>query len=421
MVAPVLTRTKDADLAAHPLLGEVFGALDQGSIRWCLLRAEHRLRVPGLDVAVLVAPDQKERAAAIAGRAGFVRVGPSLAGSSRHLVAHCSQADQWIWLEVATRLSFGPFPRLEPQDVEEVLSRAAKTGAATELTPDDAFWIVLLDCLLDKTTIERRDAERLYLLASAATPDGPLARQTSRIVPVGWNAERMIDCARRRDWTALEKVGADLRTRARAKRRFDSDPKRAIAEALEHATRPFAPQRGMTVALLAPDGAGKSSVAAGLINSFPLPVRLIYMGRAREGRHGRRGTVASGLARQWCRYLVARFHRFRGRLVLFDRYTYDALLPPKRRTPARVVRRWVFAHAVPAPDVVVLLDAPAELMFRRKGEHSEAFLEQRRGDYLDLRRRLPDMVVVDAAQDLDDVRRDVTRAIWARYRSRNNN
>jgi thymidylate kinase len=175
---------------------------------------------------------------------------------------------------------------------------------------------------------------------------------------------------------------------------------------------------GLTVALLGPDGAGKSSVADALIRHLPFRVVSIYMGRARTSSRGRRGSIASGLLRQWRRHLSATFHRLRGRIVLFDRYTYDALLPPRHPTPARIARRWVFAHAVPAPDLVVLLDAPAELMWQRKGEHPQDLLEQRRRDYLDLRVRLPEMVVVDAAQDLDAVRRDVTSAIWAAYRRR---
>ena len=37
-------------------------------------------------------------------------------------------------------------------------------------------------------------------------------------------------------------------------------------------------RKGLTVALLGPDGVGKSTLLAGLAASYPVPVRQIYMG-----------------------------------------------------------------------------------------------------------------------------------------------
>jgi thymidylate kinase len=125
------------------------------------------------------------------------------------------------------------------------------------------------------------------------------------------------------------------------------------------------------------------------------------------------------LLTQWSRWLSARYHQARGRLVVFDRYTYDALLPPRRPT-SRLgrVRRWVLGHACPHPDLVVMLDAPGEVLHERKGELSPAVLEEERVRYLELRRRLPKMVVIDATQDPDHVRRELVSLIWQSYRRR---
>jgi thymidylate kinase len=253
-------------------------------------------------------------------------------------------------------------------------------------------------------------------LAAATRPDGIIPLHVHSF-PSGWDARTVISAARDRDCTTLTTLGRRLRAEAEADR---GSPWRGVtARLVQVSTGPALLQsRGLTVALLAPDGAGKSAVATALRASLPVAVKVIYMGRARTTRGGRRGSVAAALLRQWRRHLTARFHGFQGKLVLFDRYTYDAMLPPRQRKPARIARRWLFAHAIPAPDLVVLLDAPADLMFQRKGEHPRNFLESRRRDYLDLKSRLPNMVVVDAAQDLDAVRRDVTRAIWSMYRSR---
>src|SRR5947208_14851621 len=37
-------------------------------------------------------------------------------------------------------------------------------------------------------------------------------------------------------------------------------------------------RRGLSIALLGPDGAGKSTLAMGIQHSFVFPVRLVYMG-----------------------------------------------------------------------------------------------------------------------------------------------
>jgi thymidylate kinase len=119
---------------------------------------------------------------------------------------------------------------------------------------------------------------------------------------------------------------------------------------------------------------------------------------------------------QWQRYLSAQYHRARGRFVIFDRYPYDALLQPNRRLNwIKRSSRWLMAHACPAPDLVLLLDAPGDVLYARKGEHSPAFLEQQRQNYLALKASLPQMVIVNAMHDSDKVRREATALIWRTY------
>ena len=73
-------------------------------------------------------------------------------------------------------------------------------------------------------------------------------------------------------------------------------------------------------------------------------------------------------------------------------------------------------HAYPRPDVIVFLDAPAEVLHARKGEGTVDLLEQRRLDYLELRDVVPDFVSVDATQPEDDVVESVAKLICDRGR-----
>ncbi len=414
MPSRVHDRASLPESGADHVLMEVFHAFERQAIRWSTLPSRPAPEEPRPVVDLLVARDDLGGARNLVMDLGFLPETDTSERANPCFLAYVPAIDEWLRLRTVSRLPFGPFDALEAEGVNQLLTHRQKTGPVAELDRADAFWIVLLYCLLDNAVIDEESTKRLQELALSARPDGVLARFTTRLRPEGWDSQSLIDSAQSGDRASLERLVGDFRTDAEAGRQTGGrgETARTFKRTLQFA---LSRGHGLTVALLAPDGAGKSSVASALSASLPVPVRVIYMGRARTSNRGRRGSVASGLLRQWRRHLTARYHRFRGRIVLFDRYTYDALLPPRNPKPARIARRWVFAHAVPPPDLVVLLDAPADLMFQRKDEHSREFLEQRRRDYLELRSRLPGMVVVDAAQELDDVRRDVTSAIWSAY------
>jgi thymidylate kinase len=80
-------------------------------------------------------------------------------------------------------------------------------------------------------------------------------------------------------------------------------------------------------------------------------------------------------------------------------------------------QRWLRATA-PIPDLVVLLDAPAQVLHQRKGEHTPDRLERMRSAYLGLREEFPQTIVVDATQDADTVRKTVIALIWRQMSGR---
>ena len=171
------------------------------------------------------------------------------------------------------------------------------------------------------------------------------------------------------------------------------------------------------VCLLAPDGAGKSTLAAGLIERLPFPVETIHMELYARGRSGRGvpgARFAARIGRQWQRHLRGRATARGGGLAVFDRYTYDALLPTGKppRARDRVVRGTI-ARAIPPPDLAFILDAPAQTLVARKAEHSLETIERMRRGYLALDGRLPCPVeVIDVTRGADEVRRAVTERIW---------
>lgn len=223
-------------------------------------------------------------------------------------------------------------------------------------------------------------------------------------------------------------------------------------------------KRTFTVALIGPDGTGKTTISRRLAGALPLPVKTVYMGinletsrlmlpttrlllslrrsrghaahlvassdpnrRRHPAADGRRHPLrslksglglANWLAEEWFRQGVARYHRLRGNVVVFDRHFladyYHFDVAPKEHTSRPLARRIHGLHLdrlYPRPDLVVCLDAPAETLAQRKREAGIEWLEGRRRQYLEMSKIFPNFVVVDAAAPLSRVTEEVARVI----------
>jgi thymidylate kinase len=219
-----------------------------------------------------------------------------------------------------------------------------------------------------------------------------------------------------------------------------------------------------TVALIGPDGAGKTTVGRRLEAELELPATYLYMGvnaeasnhvlpttrairavkRARGAapdtagppdplvrperptgvlRRARRATgnagrLANQLAEEWHRQLRAWLNVRRGRVVIFDRhffadfYAYDIACGDARPLGRRV-HGLVLERLYPKPDLVVYLDAPPEVLLSRKGEGTIEALARRRRDYLTIARFTDHFATVDACRPPDEVTREVVRIVHA--------
>lgn len=226
------------------------------------------------------------------------------------------------------------------------------------------------------------------------------------------------------------------------------------------------PSGGLTVTLIGADGAGKSTVARALRVRSSRPVTYIYMGAnpeaathmlfttrlwlAAKRRLGgkqhvsgppdlnalrkrpkglvsrMRGHVKSLIhlgihgPEEVYRQSVAWWAHARGRLVVQDRhplldyYASDVLgLRGWRRVGDRI-HGFLIRRVYRGPGRVLLLDAPAEVLFARKPEGTLASLKVRRDEYLALRGVIDDLHVIDVDRPVDDVIDHVGRLASAR-------
>jgi thymidylate kinase len=220
-----------------------------------------------------------------------------------------------------------------------------------------------------------------------------------------------------------------------------------------------------TVALIGADGAGKSTVSRRLEYESSLPVKYIYMGvnleasglvlpttrlilelkRLRGGRPDIAGPsdpsirkprprnplsqavqvlkstlrLANLMAEEWFRQAIVWYRQRQGYIVVFDRhfftdyYAHDITENGTTRSLARRIHGLMLQRFYPKPDLLICLDAPAEVLLARKGEGTVTSLDRRRQEYLQLRHVVEHFEVVDATQPEDEVMRQVMDLILA--------
>lgn len=224
-----------------------------------------------------------------------------------------------------------------------------------------------------------------------------------------------------------------------------------------------------TVALIGPDGAGKTTVAQRLPDLLPVPVRYLYMGVSTDSSnvmlpttrvarrikraigappdtagppsHGPRRPrsrsfvkrrvadaravlrLGNRVAEEWYRQWLAWRWTRAGAVVLFDRHffvdyhAYDVQASGDRSWSQRL-HGAILGRFYPRPDLVIYLDAPGDVLLARKGEGSVEALDRRRLEYRAIADHVPDFVEVDATQPLEDVTQRVAEVITSRLPGR---
>jgi len=205
---------------------------------------------------------------------------------------------------------------------------------------------------------------------------------------------------------------------------------------------------GLMLVLIGPDGSGKSTIAQlikqDLDRTFPIdkgvhchwkPCFLPRRSKHTEttwiqNPHGRPPrSVFSSIPiflYHWFDFVLGYFFKyypalFRNGLVLVERHYYDFYVDQKRyllNVPIWLVK---LCHKfVPSPDLVILFDAPPEVLWQRKQEISLGELQRQTSEFRTLITQLPQGIILDCTPQLDTVRKNLKFIVleYLSYRTR---
>jgi thymidylate kinase len=205
---------------------------------------------------------------------------------------------------------------------------------------------------------------------------------------------------------------------------------------------------GLAVAVLGPDGSGKSAVCSALASASravlpftAVSVQHLYeralprLSELKKGRmrrtpaapatvhdpHGKRAhnllvsllTLTYSTVDQWLsRWLFGRARLGGNKLLVHDRYMIEIVVDPKRfRYGGPRSLGGVFCRLTPPLDLVILLDAPPEVLQARKQEVPFAETSRQRETYRALIGSMPNGRIVKADRPLEQVIADVEREV----------
>lgn len=215
---------------------------------------------------------------------------------------------------------------------------------------------------------------------------------------------------------------------------------------------------GKCIAIIGPDGSGKSTVAAGILEEIGGVVhsdlnRIIHL---RPGflpdlknifkpwkwrSYKKQGIVSnphaaqpSGPTLSMVRllyyfidytlgyYLTTYKFLVRNAIIIFDRYYYDTIVDPIRsriKLPYRVLLRLL--PFIPKPDITIFLDTNPEILFQRKAELSLLEFNRQIRFYRKLLNSLPNAYQISTEREIDDVVSEASRIILKKSSEGNEN
>lgn len=416
----------NANVLLAPSLELLFEQFAQAGIRYVVLRGADELlagKTDG-DIDLLIDPRSYQAANNLLKQLGFLRL--ERWGYAPHtFYVQYDQQVGWIKLDIVTALAYDkPIAVIETDLVQQTLAHRCAYGPIFTPAAEEAFISLWLHCLLDVGDVEAKYQQQLRQLALQIQDEKRIQVYIDRYSAAEYPWPILRQLLDRNDWSLIPRIAERTKRKLTRSKMLSTQLQRIRGRAqrkFNKIARTWGRQ-GLIVAFLAPDGAGKTTVIKALHQQRLLDSKQLYMGtnpqhaefpltrmlaRWRKAAWAKPlWSVSTQLEQLW-RYRRALRYRQQGKIVLCDRYPSAALRAHASNKP--------WQQAIGKPDLLIYLDAPAEVLQPRKQQHTREQLELQRQVFECLLAEAGNYIRVDASQDPHEVQHKVLNIIWQHY------
>jgi hypothetical protein len=190
-------------------LDRVLTTFTSSGVTWALLRGRAELAT-GRDVDLLVAADHQPVAEEIILELGGVPLPQRRYPWHRMYVFDVPAAGASLKLDIVNELIYSRELQIASGLERGCLERRVRDGSLFLLSPTDAFWTILLHCLLDKRQVKGRRADELTSRVDDLDRPSPGEQFFASLCPAGWSPDRAVDHVVRQDWEPLGGLGSQI-------------------------------------------------------------------------------------------------------------------------------------------------------------------------------------------------------------------
>jgi hypothetical protein len=194
------------------LLDRVLVTLTDSGVTWALLRGRAELHT-GRDVDLLVATDHLRVAAEIVLELGGVPLPQRRYPWHYMYVLDVPGTKATLKLDFVDHLIYSRELRIASDLERGCLERRVADAPLVLLSPTDAFWTILLHCVLDKRRVKQQRGDELLSAIDDLIRPSPGEQFFASLCPPDWSPARAIDCVVRRDWDPLGRLGSEILSR----------------------------------------------------------------------------------------------------------------------------------------------------------------------------------------------------------------
>lgn len=451
------------------IIKNIFLKLNEKKVSYALLRSLKELDTSA-DIDLICDKSDLATLRKVFKEHGFIELNSPGHKPHHFFIQYSPKAGRWLKFDVMDSICFGfPFKSLEFSVENSVLQNRVLKDDVFTLCEEDEYLLTALHALLDKKEPTTKYNQRLQeLLNSEGFDRERIQTLLNQCLSTEVNAEQLSSPDAALKMKCLESLESTssrvIAIKEKCKRFFYSNFKGI-----------FVPKP--SVALIGPDGVGKSTIIEELIKSLPFGIKTVYMGwsdhsntlklptsrwlynrynkpkqasneQQAQGTKSTESTssttpseptkksppkkltwkqwpgVINEILEQYTRYFYAKFYQLRGYYVLYDRYVYDqfiynattdeSLLKPQDKILGNFFKRYF-----PSPDITVLLSGNASVIHKRKDELSIDKIAKRIELYENLGVNDASFHIVSVEQSIESEVREISNLVWFEFVKKN--